>query len=304
LIKNRETEGLFCGASMLAADTDVVAPHWVEDGSINRWRYRAGTDRQCIEIELTQGKVAVIDSTRFEEVQQHNWHVTRVSTKTGDSWYAGCKAIDATTGKRIGIQMHVLLFPQMLPPRDHINNDGLDNRQVNLRTGACGINARNQKNVIGVTKRDSSYGAIWTDVNGHRRDKSFLISAYESPEAAYDAAVAYRKDKAASVLNELHDRAVKKQEETIINVPTVVPPPRTKANTVRFHVKGLSYVAPRQTRTEGIYCRVVVNGKAYTRKFPVSHYDNSLEQAVEAGKIWLAETRAAHPREKKAKTDE
>jgi len=102
------------------------------------------------EIELTQGKVALIDDEDWPLVSQHTWH----AAKSSDLWYA------RTTKRktRMRVFMHRLI---MNPPRgldvDHINGDGLDNRKQNLRQAT---DSQNQQNRHRLSTNTSGYRGV------------------------------------------------------------------------------------------------------------------------------------------------
>jgi hypothetical protein len=116
------------------------------------------------EIQLTQGKVALVDDKDFEFLNQFKWFAS--SNGDGD-WYV-CRR-GRNNGKRITIRMHNMILPShkgFLP--DHKNRDGLDNQRENLRLATPSQNQHNkQKRVLssscfkGVSwcKRDKAWGA-------------------------------------------------------------------------------------------------------------------------------------------------
>ena len=81
------------------------------------------------EIQLTQGKVALVDDDMYEYLNQWKWQVN----KNGNKFYA------ITTlhinGKCKTTFMHRLISNNKNTKMhtDHINGDGLDNRKINLR---------------------------------------------------------------------------------------------------------------------------------------------------------------------------
>lgn len=81
------------------------------------------TDSVC-SIPLTQGLCSVVDRKNYERLSQYKYHAKRY----GKYWYAARK-VDGRT--------HFMHW-DILPLRDgfitdHINGNGLDNREENLR---------------------------------------------------------------------------------------------------------------------------------------------------------------------------
>ncbi len=142
-------------------------------------------------IELTRGRVAVVDDEDFEKLAQYRWQCSKggYATRSG-------KMVD---GKRPCLYMHVVVFGQPVPKGfqvDHRNGDLLDNRRDNLRLATYRQNQQNAKiridNLIGVKgvrfrKDTGKYVArIHTD-NGKR----IQVGAFNTPEEAkraYDEA--------------------------------------------------------------------------------------------------------------------
>lgn len=87
------------------------------------------------EIQLTQGKIAIVDDDDFEIVEKMKWCTQRI----GKKFYAVSKLF----GKRI--YMHSFI---MKPPKgfvtDHADNDGLNNQRINLRVCTRSQNSANQ----------------------------------------------------------------------------------------------------------------------------------------------------------------
>ena len=81
------------------------------------------------EIELTQGKVAIVDDEDYEYLRQFKWHAR---TNKSGIYYAERK--ESTPGKQKNILMHryIMGTPAGMST-DHINHNGLDNRKKNLR---------------------------------------------------------------------------------------------------------------------------------------------------------------------------
>ena len=87
------------------------------------------------EIQLTQGKVALVDDEDFERLNQWKWF----AAKSGNTYYA----------KRFGnIRMHrVVMGVTSLHNLivDHCSGDGLDNRRQNLRVCSSMENSANRR---------------------------------------------------------------------------------------------------------------------------------------------------------------
>jgi hypothetical protein len=113
------------------------------------------------EIQLTQGRVALVDDADYEYLSQWKWK----AYKDRYTWYA-------RRGIRVGfviktIHMHRLITnaPDGLFV-DHINGDGLDNRRGNLRVCTKsengfnrGKNSNNTTGYKGVTTNKGKYRA-------------------------------------------------------------------------------------------------------------------------------------------------
>ena len=91
------------------------------------------------QIELTQGKVAIVDDEDFEWLNQWKWYAVR----RGTIWYA---VRTKRLPKRRIIYMHrIIMEPPVDLQIDHQNMDGLDNRRCNLRICTRSQNLMNSK---------------------------------------------------------------------------------------------------------------------------------------------------------------
>ena len=88
-------------------------------------------------IELTQGKIAIVDDEDYEWLSKYKWCARR---EDGDHWYA----IRKSAGKHLRMHREILKCPETLHV-DHKNGDGLDNRRSNLRTCSNKQNGANRK---------------------------------------------------------------------------------------------------------------------------------------------------------------
>ncbi len=96
-----------------------------------------------ITIELTQGKVALIDDKDATRITPFKWFAIRV--RKNGRWYAGRKLPRRGKKQQDLLYMHreILNAPAGMVV-DHINGDGLDNRRQNLRITTGVENSRNR----------------------------------------------------------------------------------------------------------------------------------------------------------------
>ena len=116
-----------------------------------------------MEIKLTQGMVALIDSDDFERVSKYKWCVQNCS---GNFYASRCVMFN---GKQKMLRMHrYIMDAQTGTIVDHTNRNTLDNRKSNLRFCSPAENVRNQglspKNTTGFrgvhrTKRANRFQA-------------------------------------------------------------------------------------------------------------------------------------------------
>lgn len=134
-------------------------------------------------IELTQGKVALVDDEDFDYLNQWNWCAT--SRKNRRRWYA-CR--------RDGSQMlfmHVVISG--IKGADHKDNDGLNNQRNNLRPANASQNGGNRGK--GVGKKTSKFkGVCWDKSKNkwmasiHFNYKGIFLGRFHKEK---DAALAY-----------------------------------------------------------------------------------------------------------------
>jgi hypothetical protein len=146
------------------------------------------------EIELTQGKVALVDDEDYEYLSQWNWY----TRKTRHTCYA---VRNYYADKDLRVQRPKLMHRAIFEGRgvelnmlgvDHINGNGLDNRWANLRPANDRDNARNRRRQAGCVSKGVYLfeGRCWR-AQIHVVDKQIYLGYYhsrEDAEAAYDAA--------------------------------------------------------------------------------------------------------------------
>lgn len=93
------------------------------------------------EIQLTQGKVALVDDEDYEYLNQFKWYAHK-DYKSPNIWYA--VRSEYTKGKLTMISMHWVIMNKKLI--DHVDTDGLNNQKYNLRHCTRQQNSQN-KNV-------------------------------------------------------------------------------------------------------------------------------------------------------------
>lgn len=152
-----------------------------------------------IEIELTRGKVALVDEADSALVLGSSWRAWR---GRGAGWYA--YATIHVDGKRKDVKMHRTILGLKLgdPEVDHVNGDGLDNRRANLRIATSSQNHMNSdgcqarrkskyKGVSWTTHRDMIAGGLWCAkiaVNG-KRIRRYAHSELEAARLYNDLAL-------------------------------------------------------------------------------------------------------------------
>ena len=115
------------------------------------------------EIELTQGKVALVHDMDYKWLNYNKWY----AFLNGRNWYAGRRG-GCVGGKRHNILMHREIMGLEHGDGfeiDHINRDGLDNRRENLRIVSRTTNQRNHRLLV---TNKSGYNGVHLDNNTNK----------------------------------------------------------------------------------------------------------------------------------------
>lgn len=91
-----------------------------------------------IQIELTQGKYAIVDKEDFERVSSIKWCFNKSGYAIAHKKGSGKK------GQNISMHRFIMNTPKGMDT-DHINGNGLDNRKENLRICTHQENIQNQQ---------------------------------------------------------------------------------------------------------------------------------------------------------------
>lgn len=149
------------------------------------------------EIQLTQGKFALVDDEDFEWLNRWKWCVD----KGGNTFYAQ-RRLSTIGGKCHKIKMHHAILGK--PPKsfevDHCDGNGLNNQRKNLRFVTRRQNQQNQRNG---RKKSSQYPGVYWDkrdkkwiariqINGKSNNLGYFVDEFEAFES-------YRK--AVNVIN-------------------------------------------------------------------------------------------------------
>jgi len=136
------------------------------------------------QIELTQGKFAIVEDEDFEYLSQFNWCF--------NNGYAVRNV--TVSGKQKSQRMHRLITncPDNMDV-DHINHDKLDNRKTNLRV--CSASENNQNQQVRTVAKTSIYKGVYFDKQ-HGKWKAHIKLNYKYKFWGYftneiDAAIAY-----------------------------------------------------------------------------------------------------------------
>lgn len=164
-------------------------------------------DEMTREIQLTQGKVAIVDDEDFEWLNQWKWYAHRYDK----IWYAERNKPRPYVEKKT-IRMHAVILGND-KWADHKNGNGLDNRRDNLRECTYsqnvmnrGIQSNNTSGYIGVAwhKKIDAWVA-YIQVNRKRINLGRFTTKEEAAYVRDQAAIKYHGE--FSHLNFLNEQA-------------------------------------------------------------------------------------------------
>lgn len=143
-------------------------------------------------IQLTQGKVAVVDDEDFKYLSQHKWCVGNFS-----GYFYAMRGVQKNNVQKTVLMHRVIMGDKKGFQVDHINHNTLDDRRSNLRHVTMSQNQHNQVHnpargtkYKGVHESECKSGKRFTAHITHK-GKTVHIGVYHTPE---EAARAYNKE--------------------------------------------------------------------------------------------------------------
>jgi hypothetical protein len=101
------------------------------------------------EIQLSQGKVALVDDEEFEQLNKYKWTTTY---NMNGNFYATRNEYNGKKVNRIKMHRHLLGLHDARILVDHIDGNGLNNQRKNLRIATKAQNAKNRRKKTGTSK--------------------------------------------------------------------------------------------------------------------------------------------------------
>lgn len=142
------------------------------------------------EVQLSQGKVALVDDEDFDRVNQFKWCAIQ-HRKYPHLWYS-VRSVRQLNGKQKTVLLHRFILPGF-NQLDHVDRNGLNNQKGNLRPANHSQNAANR------LKHDGAFtsgfkGVEWSKAKNRWiarirfQGKNFYLGHYKIES---DAAIAY-----------------------------------------------------------------------------------------------------------------
>jgi hypothetical protein len=260
----------------------------------NEIRYKEGSGNQLMEIITKDGHIVTIDADQYEKIYKYRWCTAAFGSN--NHRYAVTNIRNPETGEKTLETMHVLLYPDIEPPRDHIDRNGLNNARSNIRSGAAGVNHRNRTPVredatVGVATIEylRRYKAFWMEANGFAKSKTFSWSKYDSKEQAYAAALKCRTENNERVIREILANPEKSQRKQKSQ-------PHISNSGIKNVICYYKIKTIRATKT--------INKKRFTKEFGYTSIPGSKEEAIEKGRLYIEQIKQENPSEKKKRKTE
>ena len=138
----------------------------------NRIIRKTNIENDIVFISLTKDKVAMLDKIDAD-LSNFNWLANHNITKANENWYAG---------RRVGNKhehMHRVILERILgrllyrhEDVDHINNNGLDNRRLNLRVATRSENMQNKRKSGCMNGKNTT--SAYKGVNWHKSSSKWI----------------------------------------------------------------------------------------------------------------------------------
>lgn len=150
------------------------------------------------QIELTQGKFALVDDEDYEELNKYKWYAN-YSPNTKTFYAVRNYSVGKKKQKAVKMHRHIMQlkgYDISGKVIDHINHDTLDNTKGNLRVCTHSQNLmnakmprRNTSGFRGVTLIQSKYWIAQININR----KQTYLGSFKSKEDAYEAYISARE---------------------------------------------------------------------------------------------------------------
>ena len=116
------------------------------------------------EIQLTQGKVALVDDEDYEWLNVFKWHASRGN----NTFYARRHIVVNGKWKKQNMQADVMGEQNLGIMIDHIDGNGLNNQSSNLRSCTAQENQMNRR------KSDRNFSSMYKGVSWFKRTKRWM----------------------------------------------------------------------------------------------------------------------------------